>query len=486
MPQELLQNTQNAYQAAGLVPTQQATPSTSPTQVNQNLFAIPGETTAQYQARIGYTPTAPVSLGDVSPSFSSSLYSTAPKSSFDIQSLLQKNMEMRQKQYADLQASLTPSTQETQLQTQLADLRQQADQYNLNLQKQQVGEFGLGRPVGIAQGYAERDVRLAQLDQSNFALQEKNLLTRLGIEQENRKAKSEVAKVGLDASQSDLDTTLKIQQAIQQQEQFVLSYADKMTDNARTVFSSVLDKFKGLDFEELPPAVQQQVTVLAGQAGIPYEAVVAGMKAVKDQQLFQNQNELSKLALQQQRINVTVQNQGNPNQSFQNIDGQVMQVLTDKQGNVIGMTPLGQSSTAATKSKDAIAAFNSASQLLTTIDNLSKKVVTASNVFSAGTQYLSKTFGALTKSNQDAALFKDTINAFTSQLARASGEKGVLTDQDVARIRKALPGLSDTAGIAQAKIQQLRQLFSGIQQGVSGAYGAPTSTTSSNDPLGIR
>jgi hypothetical protein len=139
------------------------------------------------------------------------------------------------------------------------------------------------------------------------------------------------------------------------------------------------------------------------------------------------------------------------------------------------------------KSKDAVAAFNSATNLLATIESLSKNVVTAQSPAGALFQRITSSIGAATKLSPQAALYKDTVSAFTSQLARAAGEKGVLTDQDVNRIKQALPQLGDTADIASAKLDTLKNLFAGLRKGLTNAYTSqtPTNGGQSSDPLGL-
>lgn len=140
--------------------------------------------------------------------------------------------------------------------------------------------------------------------------------------------------------------------------------------------------------------------------------------------------------------------------------------------------PQPLSETAQNKMRDAQATFNSADSLLASIEKLTNKVITANSSWDIPGQWLSKTIGGKTRSDSDAAVFADTISAFTSLLTRAAGEKGVLTDTDVARIKRALPSLFDTKQVAQQKLDQLRTIYSSIKNGTLTAY-SPTSASSS-------
>lgn len=164
-----------------------------------------------------------------------------------------------------------------------------------------------------------------------------------------------------------------------------------------------------------------------------------------------------------------------------NIRDSVVQRLGESGNTIIGGT--------AGKAKDAIAVFQTGNAQLDAIEKMAKKSITATSPGAAILQRVTGNIGALTKTNSDAALFRDTINAFTSTLSRAAGEVGVLTDQDVSRIRNALPTFGDTTDIATAKIATLRNLFNARMQGALKAYTSPIGGTSNNDindPLGIR
>lgn len=124
----------------------------------------------------------------------------------------------------------------------------------------------------------------------------------------------------------------------------------------------------------------------------------------------------------------------------------------------------------ADKIQEVEATFNSTDAMLSSIENLSSKLITAQSGFGVPGQYLSDKLGALFRSNTDAKVYQDTVKSFSSLLTRAAGEKGTLTDQDVNRIINALPTFTDTVQTAQAKLQQLRNLYSATKSGVYQAY----------------
>lgn len=63
----------------------------------------------------------------------------------------------------------------------------------------------------------------------------------------------------------------------------------------------------------------------------------------------------------------------------------------------------------------------------------------------------------------NAGIYKSSVGAFLSQLTRAAGERGVLTNQDVERIRKALPTFLDTKASAAKKFDIIEGIFNEAQ-----------------------
>lgn len=68
---------------------------------------------------------------------------------------------------------------------------------------------------------------------------------------------------------------------------------------------------------------------------------------------------------------------------------------------------------------------------------------------------------AASQTSPSAAAYDQTKQAFLSKLSRASGEKGVLTDQDIKRIEKAIPSFYDTPEVASEKLALIRQIIGG-------------------------
>lgn len=78
--------------------------------------------------------------------------------------------------------------------------------------------------------------------------------------------------------------------------------------------------------------------------------------------------------------------------------------------------------------------------------------------------YGSSLAGAL-KMNSEAAAYNDMRNGFLAQVSKALGESGVLTNQDVERVKALVPALEDTPDQASAKWEELMSILNGAQPG---------------------
>ncbi len=134
------------------------------------------------------------------------------------------------------------------------------------------------------------------------------------------------------------------------------------------------------------------------------------------------------------------------------------------------------SPTFAKASADAQSSFNSAINQLSTIETNANKVITAQGLgglLKQGTQSTISKIPYVGAALQPAfKLYNDSVDAFTSMLARAVGEKGMLTDLDIARVKKALPQPTDTAELAKLKLDTFKSLLNSIKNGAVDAYSA--------------
>lgn len=128
------------------------------------------------------------------------------------------------------------------------------------------------------------------------------------------------------------------------------------------------------------------------------------------------------------------------------------------------------------KEREADATLAEAMSVIDTLESLSKGVQRVEDPGPLGiyraTRGAQNIVGATTQTDPNAAQFNATLQGFLAFIARASGERGVLTDQDVMRARQNLPSLTDSQELADSKIRTLRGIF---QQAASRKKAAFTS-----------
>jgi len=200
--------------------------------------------------------------------------------------------------------SLTKTAQEQQLESQLADIQGQITQYGIDTQTGLYGLEGQGRgiPLGLVRGQQEKLYQQRQLGQQTLQGQESNLLTRLGLEQENRSLATKAAEFGITSLFEDAEITQKAIDAIDSQTNAFMDRVDKLSDNARQTLATIIDKFAGMDMSDLPEQSQLQLANLAESAGIDLQTLIAGMKANKDAIDFDQAYKMSQLQLDQSKL----------------------------------------------------------------------------------------------------------------------------------------------------------------------------------------
>jgi hypothetical protein len=106
------------------------------------------------------------------------------------------------------------------------------------------------------------------------------------------------------------------------------------------------------------------------------------------------------------------------------------------------------------------------------IETLSRRVNTSNNrLFQSG-----RWFGGITQLDPDSAQLM-SMRAYLAPIVRSLGEKGNLSEGDMARAIGAIPGVTDTREVAQRKINTLKNILGAAQRGFEGSQ--------NQDPLGL-
>ena len=177
---------------------------------------------------------------------------------------------------------------------------------------------------------------------------------------------------------------------------------------------------------------------------------------------------------QQRQVKAATQRSQRPQLS--DVNGRRVAITFNEKGEVANRQDLGASASFAKSAADANAEFGAVSANLDILEELVGGFITATGPGGNLAQYAKSTLSQFSSAFPDAKIYLDERDAFLASLSRASGERGVLTDQDVARVKNALPGPSDTVEVAARKFEIARKLYENIFNAKMTAYrGEPDS-----------
>lgn len=393
--------------------------------------------------------TSTIKLPEISNEFTSDVLTQTPKTKFDIDALLEENRQMREKYLK----TIAPTTSEIDIGKQLTDLRTQAGQERIATQQEseRLATPEGARTMGLLRGQRAKLATQAELKQQTLISQEKNLLSRLGLEQESRRAEGEILKTGMGFIAQDIEIQQKIQERLNAEEDKILARANTLRDDARAVLSTILTKFSGMDISELSPQIQQQLAITATKAGIPLDILISGMKSVKDQQDFSNSMKMAEFGLKEQgaaekldiareRLEMAKTEKGKtetPSVSDEN--GQRITVLDSTSSSYIN--DLFNSNVGGKKvtQVELLRPLQKALTVSSQLGELSTLVKTTN------TDPIIGTLRSMNPYDFDARAIQATLQAIVPNLARGVyGEVGVLTDNDIKNYIQTLPNIKST------------------------------------------
>jgi len=279
-------------------------------------------------------------------------------------------------------------------------------------------------------------------------------------------------------------------------------------DNARANLSVLIDLAKGSDMTNMSPDTKAQINKLSLQAGMPSEvvnyalsksaggAVTPHFNSYQDasgeyvQQIIYTDSQTGRfVGAENVRSGIKGEVSGTTGTGIGAADANLVAAIIKNPSLYDTITPSQRanvlvslnaqgydvggivSPTFKKASAMAQASFNTAINQLDVITEKSQRVITATNAWETLSQQM-KSQPYVNRLFPDMKIYTDTVDAFTSMLARAVGEKGVLTDFDLARVKKSLPLVSDTVYTASEKLSTFKKLLTSIKDGTIDAYTA--------------
>ncbi len=189
---------------------------------------------------------------------------------------------LRQQRQSDLDSllkSLQPTAAEKKVQDNLLGLQQ-----DLKGMVETVQERPLDATM-LTAGKAQEIANLTNGDTRQSLVNiraQQNATEDLALKQSQRQAQIDAYKIKLDQGNVDITDMMQMQQLVNQNAQLYLQSTQAMSTQGRDTLGLILDKFKGLTFDQLDAESIAGLASIAKQAGIPLDVIKQGMKTTHD------------------------------------------------------------------------------------------------------------------------------------------------------------------------------------------------------------
>lgn len=190
---------------------------------------------------------------------------------------------------------LNKSADETTVETQLADLRNQATVDKILTESQQI-------PLGAITGQNAEKMKL-------YLAQETNLLTRLGLAQDARKIQQSIVDNKISGIKDDINIQLNVNQELRAQQDQVLQQASTLSTIQKNTLATIADTFKDVDLNAPENAqVKLQLQQMAVQAGVDASLAMKAWESSYNQNVFDNHIKTRQENIAQQNANSSSKN----------------------------------------------------------------------------------------------------------------------------------------------------------------------------------
>lgn len=186
-----------------------------------------------------------------------------------------------------LVSAMTPGEKEQELSRKLIDIRSQAERFKLQTEQDKFSEFE-GQTLGFAGGRASEIDRKASFKNQEFALQEKNLLLSLGLEQAAREMEGKSIEQQLTYLADDFELQQSVQERLERQEESLFTKANALQDDAKASLVSIINELQGVDPSTMDDASLKQLEDLSARSGLPFNLVLEALSTQHAKTTFDN------------------------------------------------------------------------------------------------------------------------------------------------------------------------------------------------------
>lgn len=257
---------------------QKANPGLSFGQQDMNAYNAAGGTQITPATNVSVTPPKAVSPDSVGTNTNVS----ALQKALDNNQAMMSKYDEQVKAYQD--ALNAPDEGISTLNDQVSAIRKKADA--LTASKQTGLDYTEYQtiPMEFITGQQASIEKRANTQMQTLAAQEKSLLADLGIKQEARKTKldglKEIIGFGKDKigfGQSEVENALKIQEALQKEQDTILEAMKNKSTEAKETLATILTQWDGVSWDELDEETQSEIANLGYTRNLPIGMIIAGM-----------------------------------------------------------------------------------------------------------------------------------------------------------------------------------------------------------------
>jgi hypothetical protein len=239
---------------------------------------------------------------------------------------------------ADYVASLAPTTDELALRQKLADIEKEAADYALATDRAVAGFEGQGRgiPLSIIRGQQEKLVKQRSFGKQEIANEEANLLTRLGLEEDARALRAEIAKGNYEGIKDEIGILDSASKNINSNIDSLIDQFTALDNQQQNTLTNFLETMNGVRYDDLATDAQQYIDKMATAMNVPKSYIKEAMNVLADksdleklytQSQIDNQNEEDTKTLSTSILNKTLA-AGVPSAVAQEIYGWLQQGFT--------------------------------------------------------------------------------------------------------------------------------------------------------------
>lgn len=173
--------------------------------------------------------------------------------------------------------AMKPSQETTDLKAEVSDVKDRLRRKQESIQSGVDVIEGQAVPMAFIVGQSRELAKLGERQLTGLRNEYATLLDDLGLSQEADNMRAVKADKKLDFAKEDIDLQFKMEDRLQAKEDKYLEETRDLEQSAKDTLSDILTMSKDMKFDQLGSDLQNQISKLAQDAGLPLSSVINGM-----------------------------------------------------------------------------------------------------------------------------------------------------------------------------------------------------------------